>query len=50
VLAAPDLVDLAPAAVRAALAAFLPPGIRDAAGLPLTGVEPGGTDPLSLPG
>ena len=37
VLAARDLAELPPGEVRAALAAFLP----------LTGAEPGGTDPLS---
>ena len=50
VLAARDLAELPPGEVRAALAAFLPPEIREAAGLPLTGAEPGGTEPLSPPG
>jgi ADP-heptose:LPS heptosyltransferase len=50
VLAAADLAELPPAEVQAALAAFLPPALREAAGLPLTGAEPDGTDPVPPPG
>jgi hypothetical protein len=50
VLAARDLAELPPGKVRAGLAAFLPPEIREAAGLSLTGTEPDGTDPLSSSG